>query len=121
MSREIFVFGSNLAGAHGAGSARAAYEQHGARYGQGVGLSGNSYAIPTKDRNIQTMPLEAIEPYVHEFCAFARAHPDWSFNVVAIGCGLAGLTPAQIAPMFKDAPGNCALPPEFVSVLAGRA
>lgn len=117
MTREIFVFGSNLAGRHGAGSARAALENHGATYGQGVGLSGNSYAIPTKDHNIVSMPLEAIEPYVHEFCAFARQHHDWTFNVVAIGCGLAGFTPSQIAPMFRHAPGNCILPPEFLEVL----
>jgi hypothetical protein len=98
MSRKIFVFGSNLAGHHGGGSARAALEEHGAEYGVGVGLRGNSYAIPTKDRDIRTMPLEAIKPYVHEFCAFAREHHDWTFKVVAIGCGLAGLTPAQILP-----------------------
>jgi hypothetical protein len=107
MMRDIFVFGSNLAGRHGAGSARAAMEKHEASYGVGVGFSGSSYAIPTKDRNIKTMSLEEIEPHVHEFLAFARDNHDWTFNVVAIGCGLAGYTPSQIAPMFKHAPGNC--------------
>lgn len=113
-ARQIFVFGSNLAGRHGRGSARAALEQHGAEYGVGVGLRGNSYAIPTKDRNIETMPLDAIEPYVAEFLTFARKHPEMRFNIVAIGCGLAGLTPEQVAPMFAGAPDNCVLPPEFV-------
>jgi hypothetical protein len=107
MSQSIFVFGSNLVGRHGAGSARAAMENHGAAYGIGNGFSGNSYAIPTKDRNIKTMSLKEIEPYVHEFLSFARDKHDWTFNVVAIGCGLAGYTPGQIAPMFKTAPGNC--------------
>ena len=121
MTREIFVFGSNLAGIHGAGSARAALENHGAEYGVGAGLRGNSYAIPTKDRQIQSMSLAEIEPHVHEFCAFAREHHDWAFNVVAIGCGFAGFTPSQIAPMFRDAPGNCNLPPEFIAILRRKA
>lgn len=106
--RKIFVFGSNLAGIHGAGSARAALENHGATYGHGVGLSGNSYAIPTKDANIMTMRIEDIKPYVREFVAFAKANPEMQFNIVAIGCGLAGFTPNQIAPMFEGAPDNCA-------------
>jgi len=105
--RQVFVFGSNLAGIHGAGSARAALEEHGAVYGQGVGMAGNSYAIPTKDENIRTMRLEQIEPYVSDFVKFAKANPDMQFNIVAIGCGLAGFTPKQIAPMFEGAPDNC--------------
>lgn len=105
--RQIFVFGSNLAGAHGGGSARHAYENHGARWGCGVGLSGNSYAIPTKDNNIETMPIIAIKTYVEQFIDFAREHPDWTFDIVAIGCGLAGYKPEQIAPLFKNAPSNC--------------
>lgn len=109
--RQIFVFGSNLAGIHGAGSARAAMQEHGAVYGKGVGLAGNSYAIPTKDANIRTMRIDDIKPYAHEFVAFAKANPEMKFNIVAIGCGLAGFTPKQIAPMFEGAPNNC----EFIN------
>ena len=110
MNNEIFVFGSNLAGRHGKGAALFAAKHHGAVYGQGVGLQGRSYAIPTKDRQIQTLPLTAIHQYVTEFLAFAQRHPQLTFNVTRIGCGLAGYTDHQIAPMFKDAPTNCNLP-----------
>lgn len=110
---DIFVFGSNLAGIHGAGSARHAHDHCGAEWGCGVGRRGDSYAIPTKDRNIQTMPLDAIEPYVAEFLDYAREHPELTFKVVAIGCGLAGYTPVEIGPMFAGAPYNCVLPVEF--------
>lgn len=110
---EIFVFGSNLAGRHGAGSAREAMRKHGANYGQGFGLQGESFAIPTKDYMLRTMPLHQIDAYVKRFIQFARAHPELMFRLVAIGCGLAGYTPAQIAPMFGMAPRNVILPPEF--------
>lgn len=113
MSRIVFVFGSNLAGVHGAGSAAHALAHYGATRGQGIGISGDSYAIPTKDRNIRSMPLDEIKPYVADFITFAREHPERTFKVVAIGCGLAGFTPEQIVPMFADAPENCQLPPEF--------
>lgn len=101
MSKEIFVFDSNLAGKHGAGSAAHAYAHHGAVWGIGVGLFGNSYAIPTKNRKIETMPLEEIKPYVDDFIQFARENPEMTFKVVAIGCGLAGYKPEQIAPLFR--------------------
>ncbi|HTU17552.1 MAG TPA: hypothetical protein VMG10_05765 [Gemmataceae bacterium] len=100
----IFVFGSNLAGRHGKGAALYARQHHGAIYGQGVGLQGSSYAIPTKDEHIRTLPLERIAEYVEEFKALARAYPDLTFQVTAIGCGLAGYKPHQIAPMFA---GSC--------------
>lgn len=106
----IFVFGSNLVGRHGAGAARFAYENHGARYGIGVGRSGNSYAIPTKGIRIETLPLIRIEGYVDDFIEYAKEHPELEFQVTRIGCGLAGYTDNQIAPMFKDAPSNCHLP-----------
>jgi hypothetical protein len=114
---EIFVFGSNLAGRHGKGAALAARRFHGAIYGQGEGLQGNSYAIPTKDARIQTLPLDAIFTYVATFRDFARQHPELTFRLTPIGCGLAGYTPAQIAPMFRDAPSNVILPQEFVDAL----
>ena len=106
----IFVFGSNLAGIHGAGAALYARKHHGAILGQGIGLQGDSYAIPTKDKKIKTLPLEQIKPYVDEFILFAKSHPELTFQVTRIGCGLAGYTDKDISPMFKDAPANCNLP-----------
>lgn len=116
MIKEIFVFGSNEAGIHGAGAAKFAVKHHGAKYGQGVGPQGNSYAIPTKDRNIQTLPLEKIKEYVDEFIFYASQRPLRIFKVTAIGCGLAGYKPEQIAPMFAYAPRNCILPISFLNV-----
>lgn len=107
MKRQIFVFGSNLAGRHGAGAARFALENHGVIWGQGTGLQGNSYAIPTKDEWLNVRPLQLIELYVEEFLEFARNNPDLKFNVTAIGTGLAGYSISQIAPMFRNAPPNC--------------
>jgi hypothetical protein len=110
MKKQIFVFGSNLAGRHGKGAALTAYKSHGAIYGVGIGIQGNSYAIPTKDENIKTLPLSKIEKYVKGFIKFAELNPDLSFQVTRIGCGLAGYEDSDIAPMFKDAPQNCMLP-----------
>ena len=110
---DIFVFGSNLSGRHGKGAALAARLQHGAIYGKGVGRQGNSYAIPTKDFNIQTLPLEVIQTHVSTFLEYARNHPGLTFNVSRVGCGLAGYTNEEIAPMFKGAPANCHFAPEW--------
>lgn len=112
---EIFVFGSNLAGRHGKGAALAARRQHGAIYGQGVGQQGNSYAIPTKDANLRTLPLNQIRLYVAAFLAWADLNPHRTFRLTPIGCGLAGYRPEQIAPMFSGAPENVLMPPEFQS------
>jgi hypothetical protein len=117
MRKKVFVFGSNLAGIHGAGSALAAKKDHGAVQGCGEGPQGNSYAIPTKDRALQSLTLTDIEYYVFNFVLFAMRHPEIQFNVVAIGCGLAGFTPDDIAPFFKDVPGNVVLPTSFEWVL----
>lgn len=106
----IFVFGSNLAGRHGKGAALHARQYHGAIYGEGIGLQGSSYAIPTKNRDIKTLRLGVIEYHVGQFLEFAKKHPEMTFNVTRIGCGLAGYTEDQIAPMFRDAPMNCNLP-----------
>jgi hypothetical protein len=112
--RDIFVFGSNLAGRHGAGSALEAVRSYGAKYGQGFGFQGSSYAIPTKDRNLKVLPLREIERFVYEFRTFARATRDiYRFNVVAIGCGLAGYEPKDIAPFFRAVSDNVNLPEEF--------
>lgn len=114
---EIFVFGSNLAGMHGGGAARLARLKWGAVMGQGVGLQGRTYAIPT----MQGGP-ETIKPYVDEFIAFAKAHPELRFLVTEIGCGIAGFTPSQIAPLFAGAADvpNILLPARFWDVLLGR-
>ena len=117
MTREIFVFGSNLRGAHGKGAALHARKEHGAIYGQSVGLQGNSYAIPTKDANIRTLPLDVINRHVETFLRFADAHPEMRFNVTAIGTGLAGYSHEEIAPMFQGAPENCVMPDEWRALL----
>lgn len=114
---EIFVFGSNLAGRHGAGAALFARKNHGAIYGQGVGLQGSSYAIPTKNEYITTLPLWDIREYVDEFIEFANVHSEYTFNVTRIGCGLAGYKDQDMAPMFRDAPVNCKLPDEWNVIL----
>lgn len=115
--RRIFVFGSNLAGRHGKGAALYARQHYRAVYGQGIGLQGDAYAIPTKDMSIKTLPLTVIQGHVQAFLEFARQHPDMTFEVTAIGCGLAGYTPADIAPMFREAPANVELPEAFLSAL----
>ena len=109
---EIFVFGSNLAGAHGGGAARLAYDRFGAVWGQGVGLQGQSYGIPTMHGGV-----DVIKPYVDEFIAFAKQHPEMKFFVTKIGCGIAGFTVEEIAPLFADAVDveNVILPQEFVT------
>jgi hypothetical protein len=109
----IFVFGSNEKGIHGKGSALEARKNHGAVLGKGVGLQGSSYAIPTKETPYKTLSLEKISKYVSEFVEFAKAHPEMTFNVVAIGCANAGYTPKQIAPLFGTVPTNVNLPESF--------
>lgn len=115
----IFVFGSNLAGRHGRGAAQFALKHHGAVYGQGVGLQGNSWAIPTKNHQLRVLPLNEIGLYVAAFLAQAEAlYPDREFEVTKIGCGLAGYTPEQIGPLFAMAPANVKLPVEFREAIA---
>lgn len=111
---EIFVFGSNLAGSHGGGAARLAYARFGAVWGEGVGLHGQTYAIPTMQGGVET-----IAPYVDEFIDFARQHPQLKFLVTRIGCGIAGFKDEEIAPLFRNALGinNILLPREFVDIL----
>lgn len=111
---EIFVFGSNLMGMHGGGAARIAMEQFGAVWGEGVGLQGQSYAIPTMQGGVDT-----IKPYVDEFIAFAKIHPEYTFYVTRIGCGIAGFTDDQIAPLFEHAMDvkNILLPEEFAQII----
>lgn len=111
---EIFVFGSNLQGMHGGGAAHVAMERYGAIWGQGVGRQGQSYAIPTMHGGPET-----IQPYVSGFIDYARNHPGYTFYVTPIGCGIAGFTPDQIAPLFRDAMEvpNILLPESFVHII----
>ncbi|WEM34459.1 hypothetical protein [Xanthomonas phage X1] len=112
---EIFVFGSNLAGRHGAGAAKAALHHYGAKYGEGIGEQGRSYAIPTKDEHIQTLPIELIKPHIDEFIRQAgHLFNTRKYFVTRIGCGLAGYTDEQIAPLFREAPySNMSFPEEW--------
>jgi len=107
---KIFVFGSNLAGRHGAGAALEARKKHGAVWGVAEGLMGNSYAIPTKDRYLRSRTLEDIRASVETFLNFARETPELTYQVTRIGCGLAGYRDHEIGPMFAQAPANCELP-----------
>ena len=95
---EIFVFGSNLQGAHAGGAAYVAHRNFGAIWGQGVGLQGQSYGIPTMQGGVET-----VRPYVNEFIQFAKDHPELTFLVTRIGCGIAGFTDAEMAPLFEKA------------------
>ncbi len=111
---EVFVFGSNLRGWHQGGAAKHAQRYFGAVWGQGVGLQGQSYAIPTMQGGVET-----IKPYVDDFIVFAQAHPELRFLVTRIGCGIAGFSVSEIAPLFCKAlgEGNILLPLEFVKVI----
>lgn len=107
----ILVFGSNEAGIHGAGAAKFALIKRGAVMHQGIGMTGNSYAFPTKDRNIETLPIEKVKHYAQEFKNFARANPSLKFQLTRVGCGLAGFTDREIYPLFeKDLPPNVYIP-----------
>ena len=114
---EIFVFGSNLQGYHGGGAARLAMNQWGAVWGQGTGLQGQTYAIPTMQGGIGT-----IRPYIDQFIKFAQNDPERTFLVTEIGCGIAGFRPADIAPLFKNAINipNIWLPQRFWEILQKR-
>ncbi len=111
---EIFVFGSNLQGMHGGGAARTAVRKFGAVMGQGVGLQGQSYAIPTMQGGVDT-----IKPYVDQFIEFAKQHTEHTFLVTRIGCGIAGFKDTDIAPLFANAQSlpNVVLPKSFVKLL----
>lgn len=104
---KIFVFGSNLAGIHGAGAARVALEKYGAVMGRGIGLHGKSYGIPTKNTYLSTLPLSVVKSHIYRFLNFATTHSELEFIVTQIGCGLAGFTADEIAPLFRGAPSNC--------------
>ena len=115
----VWVFGSNEAGRHGKGAAKVAHVNFKAQYGVGRGLTGKSYAIPTKDARLQSLPLQTIEENVSEFLRFAAQSPKLCFYVTRVGCGLAGYSDEEIGPMFAGAPLNCSLPQEWKD-LAGH-
>ena len=117
-SGEVFVFGSNLDGAHYGGAARVAAEQFQATYGLAEGASGRAYAIPTMDFSaLDALPLEAIAASVREFVDYAQQNPSEAFFVTRVGCGIAGHSDADIAPMFSTAPANCSLPDRWEQFL----
>ncbi len=116
---QIFVFGSNEGGKHGAGAAKQAMKW-GAKWGTAEGLAGQTYAIPTKNFLItKTLSVSKIGGYIDNFVEFARQRPDLEFLVTEIGCGLAGLTPEQVAPLFAEsrAVPNVKLPARFIKIL----
>lgn len=115
---EVFVFGSNLQGVHGAGAAKQALK-YGARMGHGVGLQGRSYAIPTKDYDIKTMPVAQIQSYIDRFIKTANEHPHVKFFVTRVGCGLAGYKDSDIAPLFRGCGDNCSFPEQWEAYLRG--
>lgn len=114
-SSEIFVFGSNEFGIHGAGAAKAALS-YGAKRFIGFGPVGRTFAIPTKDWDIESLPLETIEFYVDRFLAYAKNNNN-IFFMTRIGCGLAGYKDSDIAPMFKTASANFNMPNEWKEYL----
>lgn len=107
MTKKILCFGSNEAGVHGRGAAKDAYQKHGARWGKGYGHYGDSFAVPTKDRQIKTLPLERIKMYVDGLKAYAAGNPELIFQVTRLGCGLAGYQDKDIAPLFLGSSLNC--------------
>lgn len=107
LNEYIFVFGSNLRGIHGKGAALVARRMFGAELGVGIGYTGRSYAIPTKDRYIKTLPLSDIKKYVSMFCEFTHNKSDLKFWVTAVGCGLAGYSHKDIAHFFTECNTNC--------------
>ena len=112
---QIFVYGANSAGIHGAGAAKLALKWGAKMYE--YGLNGQTYGIPTKDRQIYTLPLDKIQLHVNVFLAFAFSHQEYEFLVTKIGCGLALYKPKDIAPLFKIIKTgvfeNVILPEEF--------
>lgn len=102
----IFVFGSNLQGRHGKGAALYARKHKGAIYGQAYGLQGNSFAVPTKRTPYEFMTLDEVRTWVNRFLEFAEDNPNLEFDLVPIGCNLAGFTKDQIKPLFDNKPNN---------------
>jgi len=120
----VFVFGSNERGIHGGGAARVAREKHGALLHQGFGPQGNSFALPTcalpTGEPNHEIPFERVKYYVACFLMYATWHPELKFQVTQVGCGLAGWTKEQIAPLFASAPENCQFDTDWQPILGDR-
>jgi hypothetical protein len=116
---EVFVFGSNLSGIHGKGAAKTA-KKWGAKNGEGEGLFGKTYALPTVKEKIRgTLSLSKIAHHIEVFGECVRANPDKVFLVTEVGCGLAGLKVEDVAPLFKGLAKepNIVFPQSFVKYL----
>lgn len=127
--QRIFVFGSNLSGQHGKGAALVAAQQYGAARGVGAGRTGNAYALPTKGARVYprggrsylpVLPLDQVAVHAALFCLYARQNQHLEFQLTAVGCGLAGYTPEQVAPMFAECGANVLFPPEWRGVAGAR-
>lgn len=114
----VFVFGSNLAGRHGKGAALYALQHYGAKYGEGVGRQGNSYAVPTKDFLLKVLTLDTISRHLADFISYAKEHPEDTFMLTPIGTGLAGYSREQIYLLLKqlDVPSNVLFTKEWFSL-----
>lgn len=110
---EIFVFGSNLRGAHAGGAARLAHEKFGARMGVGEGLTGQAYAFPTLTADFEKVPWPALERSRDRLYQTAHAHPDKTFLLTKVGCGIAGFHEAEIRTLFENPPENIVLPEDW--------
>lgn len=117
---KVFVFDSDTGGHHSTGASLQAYLKHGATYGQGEGLQGHAYAIPTKDADLRPLPLAEIRAAVKRFLAYAEGQPNTRFHIVPIGVSDNSFLPEQIAPLFAGAPANCDLPYAFLAVQQGH-
>lgn len=117
MAKRIYVFGTNTLGFHNRGISLIAYSKYGAQWGKCFGHYGDSFAIPVVDRDIQPLPLETIENFIKGFIAYAETHPKRNFLVTRIGCGIAGYTNKDIAPLFASSPLNCIFDEEWKSWL----
>ena len=117
LNGQIFVFGSNLAGIHGAGAALTARLNYGARLGVGIGITGHSYAIPTKDENFDCLSLDQIKVYVDTFIEYTKTYPTTTFFITRVGCGLAGNHDSDIAPMFNNCGDNCSFAEQWKGYL----
>lgn len=100
--KRIFVFGSNKLGIHGAGAAKFALLNRGAYSGIGEGMSGDSYALPTKFDPWSRMNLNDVHKSINKFLAYAFEHHMVDFQITQVGCGLGGFTKKQIAPLFAE-------------------